>query len=488
MRAVFFYPQIEKSFRASSVPLGILSIASFLKSKGHDAIICDRFFTSEKAETTLQKHNPDIIGISVISNVFIRDAMEIAEAAKSMGIPVVWGGSLSSVISKEILESGLGDYVSINEGEFTWLEMAEAFDEGRAFDGIKGLAYLRNGEYIRTEDREFIDLSVLPKLDWTLVDPKRYFQKSYGYDKMVTTYFSNGCTGRCTFCYNHKFHCSKRRQRPLEYVIEEMRYLKETHGAGGFDFTDDLMFANRSQVDEFCNAMIDSGLNTKWSGYLSVGVVNDAEGYELLYKSGCRSMIYGVESGSPKILKSVGKNIKLDKIKSNIELCANAGIVPIVMFMLGFPDETEEDIAATISLAKELKDGMIVFGFYTPIPGSKMYEELVRNKKINPLKTLEDHANVNFAEQISVNVSGVSSVELSVIRKYFRLRGLTYKSSNSEDEQLLKVITATLKAMSGRGIKHFIKSGIFSFWSLINAFGMLLHPKIRKKYGLYFTK
>lgn len=165
MRAVFFYPQIEKSFRASSVPLGILSIASFLKSKGHDAIICDRFFTSEKAETTLQKHNPDIIGISVISNVFIRDAMEIAEAAKSMGIPVVWGGSLSSVISKEILESGLGDYVSINEGEFTWLEMAEAFDEGRAFDGIKGLAYLRNGEYIRTEDREFIDLSVLPKLD-----------------------------------------------------------------------------------------------------------------------------------------------------------------------------------------------------------------------------------------------------------------------------------------------------------------------------------
>ena len=142
------------------------------------------------------------------------------------------------------------------------------------------------------------------------------------------------------------------------------------------------MFANREQVDEFCNAMLDSGLNTKWSGYLSVGVVNDAEGYELLYKSGCRSMIYGVESGSPRILKSVGKNMKLDKIKSNIELCAKSRIVPIVMFMLGFPDETEEDIKATINLAKSLEGGMVVFGFYTPIPGSKMYEQLIENGKI----------------------------------------------------------------------------------------------------------
>lgn len=190
------------------MPLGILSIASFLKSKGHDAVICDRFFTSEKADATLKRLKPDIIGVSVMSNVFIKDAMDIAKEAKKLGIPVVWGGSLASVIPEEILRSGLGDYVSFNEGEFTWLEMAEAFDKGEPFDSIKGLGYIRNGEYIRTENREFIDLSVLPKLDWTIIDPKQYFQMGYGYDKMITTYFSKGCTGRCTFCYNHKFHCS----------------------------------------------------------------------------------------------------------------------------------------------------------------------------------------------------------------------------------------------------------------------------------------
>lgn len=89
MKAVLFYPQIENSFRASAVPLGILSIASFLKSKGHDAVICDRFFTSEKADATLKRLKPDIIGVSVMSNVFIKDAMDIAKEAKKLGIPVV---------------------------------------------------------------------------------------------------------------------------------------------------------------------------------------------------------------------------------------------------------------------------------------------------------------------------------------------------------------------------------------------------------------
>jgi hypothetical protein len=117
-----------------------------------------------------------------------------------------------------------------------------------------------------------------------------------------------------------------------------------------------------------------------------------------------------------------------------------------------------------------------------------MYEQLIESGKIVPLQTLDDHANVNFAEQVSVNVSAVSTLELSVIRKYFRLRGLTYKSANSSDEQLLKVIKNTIKSMSGRGLKHFIRGGFYSFFSLASAFKVFLHPKIRKKYGLYFTK
>ena len=488
MKAVLFYPRIEDSFRASYPPLGIMSIATYLNANGHEAIICDRFFETDSVRDVLKKHRPDVIGVSVISFAFIKDASDISKKAKSMGIPVIWGGIMPSTIPQETLSSNYVDYVSFNEGEYTWLEMANAFDEGKPFDNIDGLGFIRDGVYIRTPDRGFIDLSTLPKIDWTLVKPENYFQTSYGYEKMLSTYLSKGCFGSCTYCYNPEFHCSTRRQRPIEHVIDEMRYLIENHGAGGFDFTDDLMFLNRSQVMDFCKTMVDSGLDTRWSGYLRIGIINDATDYKTMYDSGCRCMIYGVESGSERILRSVNKKTPLDKIVSNITNCLEAGIVPIVMFMIGFPGETAEDLKATVSLAKQLKGAVIAFGCFTPLPGSAIQRELVENGKLIPPKTLEEYSEVTFADDVTVNVTQVSTLELMTIRNFFRLRGIFTKSGDSSDEQFLKVLANTLRSMSSRGIGHFLRSGFYTAFSLMKTFTIIFHPKIRKKYGLYFRK
>lgn len=488
MKAVLFYPRIEDSFRASYPPLGIMSIASYLNAHGHEAFICDRFFETAGVKDILKKHTPDAIGISVISFAFIKDALHISKEAKSMGITVIWGGIIPSTIPQETLESGYVDYVSFNEGEYTWLEIANAFDEGKPFDGIDGLAYIREGKYIRTPDREFIDLSTLPKIDWTLVKPENYFQTSYGYNNMLSTYLSKGCSGSCTYCYNPEFHCSTRRQRPIENVIDEMRYLVKNHGAGGFDFTDDLMFLNRNSVMEFCKTMVDSGLDTCWSGYLRIGIINDVEDYQTMYGSGCRCMIYGVESGSERILKSVKKKTPVDKIVSNITNCLKAGIVPIVMFMIGFPGETEEDLKATVSLAKQIEGAVCAFGCFTPLPGTEIQRELVQDGKLIPPKTLEDYSKITFADDVTVNATEVSTLELMTIRKFFRLRGIFAKSGNSSDEQFFKVLANTIKSMSGRGFVHFIRSGFYTSFSLAKTFTVFFHPKIRKKYGLYFTK
>ncbi len=488
MKAVLFYPRIEDSFRASYPPLGIMSIASYLNTNGHEAIICDRFFETDGVKDILKKHSPDVIGVSVISFAFIKDATHISKEAKAMGIPVIWGGIIPSTIPKETLESGYVDYVSFNEGEYTWLEMADAFDEAKPFDGIDGLGYIRNGKYIRTPDREFINLSTLPEIDWTLVKPENYFQTSYGYSNMLSTYLSKGCFGSCTYCYNPEFHCSTRRQRPIEHVINEMRYLVKNHGAGGFDFTDDLMFLNRNSVMDFCKTMIDSGLNTCWSGYLRIGIINDVDDYQTMYDSGCRCMIYGVESGSERILKSVKKKTPIDKIVSNITNCLEAGIVPIVMFMIGFPGETEEDLKATVSLAKQIEGSVVAFGCFTPLPGTEIQRELVESRKLIPPKTLEEYSKVTFADDVTVNATEVSTLELMTIRKFFRLRGIFAKSGDSSDEQFFKVLANTIKSMSGRGFVHFIRSGFYTAFSLAKTFTIFFHPKIRKKYGLYFTK
>ncbi len=488
MRAVLFYPRIEDSFRASYPPLGIMSIATYLNANGHEAIICDRFFETESAKSVLERHQPDIIGVSVISFSFIKDAIEISKTAKLLGIPVAWGGIMSSTIPEEALRSGYVDYISFNEGEYTWLEMADAFDSCKSFDGIDGLGYIRSGKYIRTADREFIDLAALPKIDWSLVKPENYFQTSYGYSKMLSTYLSKGCFGTCTYCYNPGFHCSTRRQRPIEHVIDEMQYPVNNHGAGGFDFTDDLMFLNRNQVMDFCKTMVDSGLNTCWSGYLRIGIINDVADYKTMYDSGCRCMIYGVESGSERILRSVNKKTPLDKIVGNITNCLKAGIVPIVMFMIGFPGETEEDLKATVNLAKQLEGAVIAFGCFTPLPGTAIEKELVESGKLIPPKTLEEYSKVTFADEVTVNVTEVDTIDLMTIRKFFRLRGIFAKSGDSSEEQFFKVVLNTLKSMSSRGFLHFIRSGFYTAFSLLKTMTIFFHPKIRKKYGLYFTK
>lgn len=488
MKVVLFHPRVENSFRASYAPLGIMSIATYLNKNGHNAIICDRYFETDKIETTLKKHNPDIIGVSITSHSFINDAIIISKAANKMGIPVVWGGSLPSAISFEALSSGFVDYVSYNEGEETWLDIANAFDAGKAFNDIEGLGFLQDGELIRNEDREFIDLAKLPDIDWTLVNPKNYFQKSYGYSRMLCTYLSKGCTGKCKYCYNPRFHRSTRRCRPIEQVIREMRFLVEEYGADGFDFTDDLMFSNRKEVLSFCNALLDSKLNICWSGYLSFGVLDALEDFELMYKAGCRSMIFGVESASEKILKSVNKAVRLGKVKTNVDLCLKAGIVPIVMFIIGLPDEDEEDLKASLKLAKELKGASVGYGYFTPLPGTEAYEELVRRKKMKPLTTLEEHAAVKETEKLLVNVTNVKTVDLITIRKYIRLRGIFTKTGDSMSEQLLKVILGAVKPMFDRGFVHFVRGSFSAVFNVLRTFTIFFHPKIRKKYGLYFHK
>lgn len=423
-----------------------------------------------------------------MAHSFIKDAMFISKIAKTVDVPVVWGGSIPSAIAYECLSSGLVDYISFNEGEITWVEMGDRFDAGRSFEDVKGLGFLKNGKLIYTGEREFIDLSTMPDLDWELVDVTRYFQKSYGYERMLNTYLSKGCYGRCAYCYNPEFNHSTRRCRPLSQVIREMKYLKETYGADGFDFTDDAMFVSRKEVMEFCDALKEADMDIFWSGYLSVGTINTYEDYKTMYDSGCRSMIFGVESGSERVLKSVNKNVKLDKVVSNLDACQKAGIVPIAMFIVGLPGENEEDLKASVTLSKKLKGSAVVWGYFAPLPGTRSYRDLVACGKIPKTRTLEEFAEIKETENLVINATNIKDIDLITVRKYIRLRGIFTKTGGSANEQITKVILPTVKSWFSRGVKNFFSSSFNAIYNVARTFTIFFHPKIRKKYGLYFTK
>ncbi len=488
MRTVLFYPRVEYMVLPSYAPLGIMSIATYLNQNGHCAVVYDRFFSNEKISSVIDEHHPDIIGISVISQTFIKDAIVISKAAKASGIPVIWGGCSSSAIAEAILKSGYADYVSFNEGEFTWLDIANAFDDRESFENIKGLAYLKNGEYIQTEPRDFIDLSTLPNIDWTLVNPENYMQKTYGMNKMLNIYMSKGCSGVCTFCYNPVFHKSTRRSRSIDKVIEEMRFLVENYGTDGFEFADEVMFANRAEAISFCNKILESGLNIGWSGYLKVSTINTAEDFELMHKAGCRSILYGVETGSERMLKKIHKPNTLKVVKRNLDLCAKSGIVPIATFIIGLPGETVEDVKQTISLAQSLKGALVAFFYFTPLPGTELYNELVSKKQLKSITTLEEHFEIIELERLYQNFSEIPTKDLIIIKEFMRLHTVFVKSPNGNNEQIIKVLISTIQAWSGRGVVHFVEEMFKTAHKVLRALSVFLHPITLKKYGLHLRK
>ncbi len=488
MKVLFFFPKIKNSYRVSFAPLGIMSIASYLNANGHKAYICDRVFSKESVEELLQKYTPDFVGVSVISHSFLNDAMYISKIAKDAGIPVAWGGTFASAIYKPILESGLVDYVSRYEGEYTWLDMANAYDKKESFENIKGLAYTKNSECVYSGDREFADLTALPPIDWSLVNPNDYLQKSYGCNKQLNIYYSKGCPGKCTYCYNPCFNRSTRRCKTMSQVVDEMEYLSKTYGADGFDFSDECMFMNQKELHDFCNTLLERNLNVSWSGYLSIGIANKSEDYELMYKSGCRSMIFGIESGSEKILKSVNKLSRLSMVKPNIDMCVKSGIIPITAFMLGLPGEDVGDLNATLKLAKDLKGTAVLYSFFTPIPGTKIYGDLVNDGKLKEAYTLEEFASMKELEDLFLNFTKVDTTDLICIKKYIRLRTLLTPVGNSTGEQSAKVLLSTLKSWYGRGLIQFLKTFVNAVLNVLSTFSIFFHPQIRKRYSLYLFK
>ena len=488
MKALLFFPQAELSYRPMYAPLGIISIASYLNANGHKVVIDVDNASPKKIRESILRNQPDLVGISVISFAYIKHAIRISEIAKSLSKTVVWGGGMASAIPELILENGSADYVSLQEGEQTWLEMAEAFDRKEDFDEIKGLAYSKDGKTVRTEVRPLLDLAVLPKLDWTLIDPKKFLTPIYGCKRSLNIFWSKGCIGNCSFCYNAAFHCSKRRQRPLSYVIEEMKYLIDTYGVDGFEFTDDLMFENTEQMRTFCHALIDNDIRISWTGYERIGIINEQEDYDLLYRSGCRCLMFGIETGSKRMQKKLHKVIAEEKMLSNVAMCHKAGIIPLSTFMLGLPEETPEDLLATVNLLKKFGSFMVGMNLYTPQPGTELFDDLVKSKKCPPLRSLQQCAKVRWGDKQYVHISAIPKKELQTVESYYRFKGMFFQNDTSPGKHFFDTVQNVLRAMKSNGLVGFFVTGARIFFTLLKFLQLFFHPRIRKKYGLYFDR
>ena len=487
MRILFVNPAMERYTRQVSFPLGMMSIATYLKSMGHKVKIIDHTIKTTNIRKEIERFAPDIVGIAVYSLKSFSDAQKVTLAAKKYGAKTVWGGIFVSLDPEFVFNNIDVDYISIGEGEATWLELVQTLETGGDISSVAGIAYKKDGQILYTAERDLIDLAILPPIDFTLVDVDKYLGPMYGCKKTALLYISKGCYGQCTFCFNAKFHRRCHRERPLETFFSEVKYLMENHGVDCIYFADELFGKNKSDLRYLCEAFIDSKLGFKWVAQTRAGYF-DLEDYRLMKEAGCVAVDFGIESGSPSMLDKIKKNISYEKIRETFEFCNEVGLVSLANFIIGFPDETEEQFRETINMAMDIPSTQRTFFFFMPGPGSELYSQLVSDGRYHPPKTFKEYTNIKFFYSPDPNFSKVSSKDLKVVRAYFLWKGFSrkYFSETSRTYDIAKKdIVDVLKQFKGHNLKFAVQLILISAYEFSDIFFYAhFFPSVIKKYNL----
>ncbi|MEK6237465.1 MAG: B12-binding domain-containing radical SAM protein, partial [Planctomycetales bacterium] len=348
-------------------------------------------------EETVDRIDPDteLIGLSCMfthSWPMIRELLRCVHE-RFPDVLLVAGGEHVTSMYEMVMEQTPVDLCVLGEGEETLLELLDAIAAEKSHQEIPGLA-VRDAEsdkVVKTGARARIrNVDDLPWPAWDLIDPMAYLEtKVYigpSVGKPIPMLATRGCPYQCTFCSSKNMWTTRYWTRDVKDVVDEMEHYQKQFGASDFQFQDLTAIIKKSWIVDFCNEIISRKLDLTWQ--IPVGTRSeaiDSEVAELLVKSGCTYIQYAPESGSEKILKSIKKRVKLDNLLESVQGTLDAGMRVCVLLIIGFPDETKEDLRATFRFMRRLaRMGVheIAISCLVPLPGTEIFENLRKDSLI----------------------------------------------------------------------------------------------------------
>ncbi len=242
---------------------------------------------------------------------------------------------------------------------------------------MKGLVWRRRGEVVVNPDRPFIaDLDDLPIPRYDLLPLDKYRMPLLkGPFCFVVT--SRGCPAGCTYCIKHVSYGPTMRLRSPKKLVEEIKVLGAL-GVHNIHMYADLFTVNKQQVTDLCHEILAQGLKIKWTCNSRVDFV-DLEMLQLMAKSGCHFISWGIESGNKEILAHAKKGVDPERARQSLAWARQAGIRNWGYFIIGLPGETVETIKETIAFAKALPLDIALFHIAAPYPGTPFFKEVAKN-------------------------------------------------------------------------------------------------------------
>lgn len=291
---------------------------------------------------------------------------------------IVFGGWHPTALPRDVIKQDCVDQVIVGEGEYVMSLILGGYRKMPVVFGAKLLP-----EDLPWPDREAI------RNDRTID-----LCESMNGRRTASFQKSRGCKVHCKFCaeqamtgkYN-KF-TNPTRTRSSYDLVKEIKSVKDNYNIDYFKFADATFDVSKDVVIGFCNAKIEKGLDLEWEANIHPSFIQDEKIFELLKEANCNQINIGCESGSPRILRDIGKGTSLHSIKNVFKWAKKYGIKTRGFFLLGMPNEDAEDVLLTAKLIEEIEPDVVGFTILCPYPGSDFYDP-VKHKDVDWSKTDE---------------------------------------------------------------------------------------------------
>lgn len=361
------------------VPLGILYISSYLRSKGRAVEVFDTTFAERADLVSLLRSTPPAV-LGVYANLMTRpNVLAILRAAKEAGWKTVAGGPEPAAYADEYLWAG-ADVVVIGEGEKTLEELLPALREGSTAElaNVRGIAFRgEDGSTYRTPARPLIpDIDRQPWPDRERVDIERYvgvWREHHGAGS-VSLITARGCPYRCRWCSHAVFGQTHRRRNPSS-VADEVEWLIQRYQPDMAWMADDVFTIHYGWLQKYSAELKRRGIRLPFECISRADRLN-AQAMDTLAEMGCFRVWIGSESGSQRLLDAMERGVKVEQVRTAVELAKSRGIQTGMFLMWGYGDENLDDIEATIDHVKRTDPDVYFTTVSYPIKGTPYYEEM----------------------------------------------------------------------------------------------------------------
>src|SRR5262245_15370770 len=440
-------------------PIGIMSLSSVLKRAGHECVMFDQANPDTPDELILQEiaaQRPALVGLSFLSTTSYPYAKMLARQirASDSGVKIAMGGVFVTLNPQLVkLQCPEVDFVCRGDGEQLLLDLLEGLEDP---DGVAGVTWQKDGALRHNPSRPLTrDLDQWPfpdreslALDFVEAMPLDV-PAVLSLDRFTTMQTSRGCPWPCVFCDIPIFNEGKWRARSAEHVVGEFRHLQNA-GYGAVFFVDDHFLLQAKRIEAICRGIKEQGITIEWG---CEGRVDSTcmSLFPAMARAHCRTLMFGIESGSQKILDRLKKEQTLGEIETAVTNAKKAGIEIVHgFFVVGIPDETQEDLRATFRFASRIPIDSFGFNRLCVYRGTPLWQEYVQRGLVNDATDW-----YKYFKCTSIDPSCLSGEEVHRIRSEEMRKLILYKFTRHPG-QTFRLLRRFTRHMPLRDVLHLL--------------------------------